>query len=637
MSTHTNNPLERARSAFMRAVGIATVQLRERATVGWARSSTSVQIAVPGRPNMFYVTKSDATVQIALNRAGVPQQAFLPVWLVLENNSYVIHSRDNSDANALVDVPDDPSGVPSHTHVHATLTDLDEDDHTQYHNDERGDVRYYLKGEHINVSAGAADAGKPIVLNASGEVDTTMLPAGQDPVADQIVAAATDDTIADTDVFGYVTTATLVKTAWSNIKAVLKTYFDTLYGLLATANTWTQNQTVASTQTSGNALRVVRDLAAASTDAPVVDIVQDNAGDDQIALRVQQDGTGAIVEILDGATVVWRLNDGGRVDIAQIVRALTSSGLQLQDDGGNIALVVADGGNIGTGGITDPQQSLEVSGPDAASTSMRITSHGTALNTSLSIYTPRGTRASPSANLAGDKLGLVTFGGFDTNISNSAQIRAEAAADFGSGGDSSDSPGNLIFATTPDGSGTLTDRMIILSTGVVIIGGLTSVGATLLGIQAGSSANDAAVGGILYAQPLAVGNVGAGEDDLLNFSLPANTLSVNGMALEIWAVFSVANNANAKTLKIHFGATQLASTSLPTGGPAAEFVYHLICMRTGATAQRWIVTTEGGTPNVVTSAETLSGAVAIRFTGEGVSNGDITLNQVSIEYKDSNT
>ena len=39
-------------------------------------------------------------------------------------------------------------------------------------------------------------------------------------------------------------------------------------------------------------LHVYRNLAAASTAAPVMDIVQDNAGDDQNALTVQQDGTG---------------------------------------------------------------------------------------------------------------------------------------------------------------------------------------------------------------------------------------------------------------------------------------------------------------------------------------------------------
>jgi len=46
------------------------------------------------------------------------------------------------------------------------------------------------------------------------------------------------------------------------------------------------------TTTTGNALSVTRDLALASTDSPVVEITQDNAGDDQNALTIQQDGTG---------------------------------------------------------------------------------------------------------------------------------------------------------------------------------------------------------------------------------------------------------------------------------------------------------------------------------------------------------
>ena len=73
---------------------------------------------------------------------------------------------------------------------HGGLTGLADDDHSHYHNDTRGDARYYTQtlldagqldtryfteAEHINVSAGAGDAGKPILLDASGYVDGTML------------------------------------------------------------------------------------------------------------------------------------------------------------------------------------------------------------------------------------------------------------------------------------------------------------------------------------------------------------------------------------------------------------------------------------------------------------------------------
>jgi len=88
----------------------------------------------------------------------------------------------------------------------------------------------------------------------------------------------------------------------------------------------------------------------------------------------------------------------------------------------------------------------------------------------FAFYCPRGTQASPTANSAADPLGSIYFGGWDTAISNSARIYAVAAADFGTAGDASDSPGELRFATVPDGSGTLVDRIIIRSGGNVGVG-----------------------------------------------------------------------------------------------------------------------------------------------------------------------
>ena len=58
---------------------------------------------------------------------------------------------------------------------HGGLAGTGDDDHAQYHNDTRGDARYYRENEHINSSAGVGDAGKPIVLDAAGHVDATML------------------------------------------------------------------------------------------------------------------------------------------------------------------------------------------------------------------------------------------------------------------------------------------------------------------------------------------------------------------------------------------------------------------------------------------------------------------------------
>jgi hypothetical protein len=93
------------------------------------------------------------------------------------------------------------NGVPKGGGVtdHGALTGLGDDDHTQYHNDTRGDARYYQQSEHINVSAGVADAGKPARLDAAGLWDSSMIPpvasSGQPiEVQDEGVTLTTDAT-----------------------------------------------------------------------------------------------------------------------------------------------------------------------------------------------------------------------------------------------------------------------------------------------------------------------------------------------------------------------------------------------------------------------------------------------------------
>lgn len=66
-------------------------------------------------------------------------------------------------------------GVGGEESDHGNLSGHGDDDHSQYHNDARGDARYFRQSEHLDSSAGAGDAGKPIKLDAGGKVDATML------------------------------------------------------------------------------------------------------------------------------------------------------------------------------------------------------------------------------------------------------------------------------------------------------------------------------------------------------------------------------------------------------------------------------------------------------------------------------
>lgn len=69
----------------------------------------------------------------------------------------------------------DPSFYQQSDFVHGNLSGLSSDDHPQYLNNTRGDARYFKKVEHVNSSTGSSDAGKPIVLNAGGKIDGSMI------------------------------------------------------------------------------------------------------------------------------------------------------------------------------------------------------------------------------------------------------------------------------------------------------------------------------------------------------------------------------------------------------------------------------------------------------------------------------
>lgn len=162
------------------------------------------------------------------------------------------------------------------------------------------------------------------------------------------------------------------------------------------------------------------------------------------------------------------------------------------------AMRITNAGNIGICGTPNSAHKLSVQNDGASSVIACIAFGG--FDPSLCMYGPRGTQESPTKNLSGDPLGSIYFGGWDTALSNGARIYATAAADWG---DSSiDNPTNLHFATCADGSGTLTDRMVILSSGHVGIG----VTAPTVGLEL---ANAATSGKIICYDLYANNNVSA--------------------------------------------------------------------------------------------------------------------------------
>lgn len=444
-----------------------------------------------------------------------------------------------------------------------------------------------------NITGGSADP-------ADNDIATVL--------AQYIHAATSKATPVDNDELPLIDSAAsnvLKKLTWANLKATLKTYLDTLYGLLAGANTWTNNNAFNSTATSGTAVSVTRNLTATSTDSPVVSILQDHTGDDQPALKVEQDGTGDILQLLDGANSVFTVADGGNV-------------------------------HIGLADVTSGQ-ALSISGAAQQIIRNAASTFGAAIQL---VKNRNATVGSHTVVNSGDELGKIQFFGSDgDSYENGATITAYVDGTPGS----SDMPGRIEFQVSPDGSATVATALTIFNDKKIVTGGLSSVGASQIGVKAGSSTNDAAVGGDLYINSTAVGNVGTGDDDLMTYTVPANSLSTNNMRLtfEGWGTFGA--NGNSKTVKVKFGSDSFTVINGSINNNGKWYIRgHII--RTGATTQDVFISASdssinGGAPafTISTAARTLSSANDLKLTGTGTADNDISQEGFIVSWGDNNT
>jgi len=101
----------------------------------------------------------------------------------------------------------------------------------------------------------------------------------------------------------------------------------------------------------------------------------------------------------------------------------------------------------------------------------------------ISLEHYRGTLSSPTANSADDWLGKVRFVGYTNQRGAAAEI--SGYADTGWGATGADTPGYLVFGTSPNGSSTPEERMRIDSVGNVGIGTISPTAKTQISGAAG--------------------------------------------------------------------------------------------------------------------------------------------------------
>lgn len=155
--------------------------------------------------------------------------------------------------------------------------------------------------------------------------------------------------------------------------------------------------------------------------------------------------------------------------------------------------------------------------------------------------------------------------------------------------------------------------------------------------RAGTSTQTFNAGGPIYSSITAVGNVGAGEDDLISTTVAGNTLAANGDRLRITGIIVAANTINAKRIRFYWDGTA-EYTSTMAAVLVGDFTFTILVTRTGAATQNITIqlvsndATETYKTSFQTGTATLSGAIVAKFTGEAVDNDDLIQKEVLIEY-----
>lgn len=143
----------------------------------------------------------------------------------------------------------------------------------------------------------------------------------------------------------------------------------------------------------------------------------------------------------------------------------------------------------------------------------------------------------------GDSLG----GGSASFANGAATIGADGSAHFGTFATYINPNGAIFLGGDDLHNGALT---ISAANGdpEVTLNGDGSLSLFVNGLQSRNSS----VGGTLKVNTTVTGNIGAGEDDLISYTIPANTLANDGEYLEFDCWGSFAANAHLKELKVYF-------------------------------------------------------------------------------------
>lgn len=292
--------------------------------------------------------------------------------------------------------------------------------------------------------------------------------------------------------------------------------------------------------------------------------------------------------VIDGSTTIPAL---------RVTQTGTGAAI-LVDDSTNpdtSPFIVDAGGNVGIG-TTAPAQLLDLTSNSTAISQLSRYSSDASGAANL-IRKSRGTLASPTIVSSGDSVGTVAFQAYDgAAFQPVAQISAIVDGTPGAG----DMPGKLAISTTPNGSGTLVDRMIFTNDGLVGVGvtpsGTAVVGdpSTLLSIKAGTTA--IAPLGFASGTPLTNPLAGAVEYDGVVLSFTNDATSKRGFigASQIFRL-TAAGSAIGPSIADFFGANSALNV---VAGGVYEIEFNCFFTKNTAGTVTWTVTSSQAPVNV---------------------------------------